>query len=345
MPFPSVTNTFTNGTTADATQVNQNFTDLINALSDTSKNISVSAITAAGATTLNGAVTLGASTANLLVFNGSVNSNIPVNTNTTYDLGSSTLGFRSLYIGGSSTFTVRILGGTQSASYTLTLPVSGGTNGYVLKTDGLGTTSWVDPSSLTYTAVIFSTSLTCPLHIGGTGAGSTLNLQSTSGVGSTDQVNIYVGNNGGTQAASFQNGGTVFFPSIGTTASAGNAFLNNGAGNQLLRSTSSLRYKEDIKSLTENDIQIILKLNPISFKSKAIADKGGYFLGFIAEEMDKVDSRLVNYIPDNNDSEVNIPDGIQYDRIIVPLVAFVQKQQKIIDKLSNQIAALEAREN
>lgn len=58
MAFPSVTYTFSNGTSADATQVNTNFTDLINGLSDTTKDISINAITSAGTATLSGAVVL-----------------------------------------------------------------------------------------------------------------------------------------------------------------------------------------------------------------------------------------------------------------------------------------------
>jgi hypothetical protein len=49
MSAPSVTYTFTNSTTSDATQVNQNFTDLVNALSDGTKDLTVSSVTA-GAT-------------------------------------------------------------------------------------------------------------------------------------------------------------------------------------------------------------------------------------------------------------------------------------------------------
>jgi len=48
MAFISVTNTFTNGTTADASQVNANFTNLVDGLKDTTKDLSVAKITAAG---------------------------------------------------------------------------------------------------------------------------------------------------------------------------------------------------------------------------------------------------------------------------------------------------------
>lgn len=144
MAYPSVTNTFVNGNTADATAVNQNFTDLINGCSDGTKDLNVNAGTFGSTLTANGAVTLGASSANLIVVNGSINSTVPVNTNTSYDLGTSTKGFRSIYIGGSSTFTVRLLGATQAASYTLTLPTTAGTNTYVLQTDGSGVLSWIN---------------------------------------------------------------------------------------------------------------------------------------------------------------------------------------------------------
>lgn len=66
MAFITVTNTFTNGTTADATQVNTNFTDLIAGLSDGTKDINISAFTAGGVSTLNGNTTIGATSANTL---------------------------------------------------------------------------------------------------------------------------------------------------------------------------------------------------------------------------------------------------------------------------------------
>ena len=55
----SVTNTFVNGQSADAGEVNTNFTDVINGTSDGSKDFSVSALTVAGVGTFNGNVVLG----------------------------------------------------------------------------------------------------------------------------------------------------------------------------------------------------------------------------------------------------------------------------------------------
>ena len=48
MAYPSVTNSFTNSTTMDAVKVNQNFSDIINGISDGTKNILCSSISSTG---------------------------------------------------------------------------------------------------------------------------------------------------------------------------------------------------------------------------------------------------------------------------------------------------------
>lgn len=93
----AVTYSFSNGTTADATQVNENFTNIINGLSDGTKDISVSAITAAGTATFNGAVVLGNATGDDITVTGSIASSIPIKTDDTYDLGSTTLRLNQIH--------------------------------------------------------------------------------------------------------------------------------------------------------------------------------------------------------------------------------------------------------
>ncbi len=141
MAFISVTYTFSNGTIADAGQVNQCFTDIINGTSDGTKSFNISALTCAGTLTANGNVVLGASSSNTLTFNGSIGSTVPVSTNSTYDIGAATTGLRSVYIGGTSTFTTRILG-AATVSYTYTLPTTAGTVGQFQATDGTGVQSY-----------------------------------------------------------------------------------------------------------------------------------------------------------------------------------------------------------
>lgn len=143
MAAPSVTYTFTNGTTADGTQVSQNFTDLINGASDGTKDYTISALTCGGTATLNGSVILGNASSDDLTVNASLASTIPVKTTNSYDLGSSTLGLQSIYFGSSAgAFTTRLIGAAVAASWTMTLPTGAGTANYVLFTNGSGVTSW-----------------------------------------------------------------------------------------------------------------------------------------------------------------------------------------------------------
>jgi len=98
MAFTSVTYTFSNGQTADADQVNTNFTNIINGLSDGTKDISISALTAAGVATLNGNVILGSDANDDLTFNGAVASDILTKTTATTNLGSTSKTFAALYL-------------------------------------------------------------------------------------------------------------------------------------------------------------------------------------------------------------------------------------------------------
>lgn len=130
MAIPSVTHTFVNSTTADATQVNTNFTDIINSLTDGSKDLSISALTLAGNFTANGTTnTLGSASNDDLVINASLASTIPIKTTFTYDIGATAIGLRDLFFGdaGSAARSTKIRANTIAASTTLTLPTRTGT--------------------------------------------------------------------------------------------------------------------------------------------------------------------------------------------------------------------------
>jgi hypothetical protein len=168
MANPAVTYTFSNSTTADATQVNQNFTDLINGLTDGTKDLSISAITAAGTATFNGAVNLGNASSDDLTITASLASTVAIKTTYSYDIGSSSIGLRSLYLGSADSAArgTRLIGATVASGYTFTLPTSGGTVGQHLTTDGSGTTSWrygdkSTAKTTTYTATGDETVITC----------------------------------------------------------------------------------------------------------------------------------------------------------------------------------------
>lgn len=122
-------------------------------------------------------------------------------------------------------------------------------------------------------------------------------------------------------------GGSVKFISISTTASAANAYLDSSDNNNLLRSTSSRRYKTNIQNIIHSNV---LSLRPITYNSLAEADdKDKEWVGLIAEEVHEVDPRLVHYTDGK-------PDGVQYDRIAVLLLNEVKRLRTEM----NQVKAL-----
>jgi len=133
------------------------------------------------------------------------------------------------------------------------------------------------------------------------------------------------------------------FLTPGTTAAAANAVLDGS--NNLLKSTSARRYKADIEGVeTKSAKDIILGLHPITYRSLADADNPLVrHYGFIAEDVETVEPRLVTYVYNAKDwrniakkgepevlqvrkgAKAVVPDGVQYERLIVPLIAYIQE--------------------
>lgn len=142
MASPSVTYTFANSTTADATQVNQNFSDIINSLTDGSKDVSINALTCAGTATFNGNTNIGNATADDLTITASLASTLNVKTTYSYDIGSTTIGLKNIALGStdSAAKTVKLSAPVIATSYTFTFPTSQGTSGQVLMSAGAAAT-------------------------------------------------------------------------------------------------------------------------------------------------------------------------------------------------------------
>lgn len=144
MAAPSVTYTFANSTTADATQVNTNFNDIINSMTDGLKDFAILTLIVSSTFTANGNVNLGDSSSDDLTITASLASSIPVKTTNSYDIGSATLGLRSVYLGGTSSFTTRVKG-SATATYTMTLPPATGAQGQMLRaSDASSTLEWAN---------------------------------------------------------------------------------------------------------------------------------------------------------------------------------------------------------
>lgn len=133
MPAPSLTYTITNNTTADASHVMQNFNDILNGITDGTKDISVSALTAAGATTLNGAVNIGSASDDNVAFNGSLTTDIVPSTAGARSLGSAALGFVGLYLAASGDGdTARVIAAAHSADRDYTIPDAGAAASFMM---------------------------------------------------------------------------------------------------------------------------------------------------------------------------------------------------------------------
>ena len=132
MASPSYTHTLTNNTTADADQVMQNFNDILNGVTDGTKDLSIAALTVAGTATFNGNVTLGNATADTITPTGRIAGDLVPNADGSINLGTSALGYASLYLGDTQGDTMRIIPASLSADRSYTIPDAGGDTSFVM---------------------------------------------------------------------------------------------------------------------------------------------------------------------------------------------------------------------
>jgi hypothetical protein len=110
-----------------------------------------------------------------------------------------------------------------------------------------------------------------------------------------------------------------------TTASAANVYGDSSTG-EIKRSTSALKYKQDIRDLESIDIT---KFRPVRYKSKCDGDdQTKDHIGFIADEYANSQPELVQF---GSDGEV---EGFAYERMTAILC-------KTVQELTARLAALE----
>jgi hypothetical protein len=146
----------------------------------------------------------------------------------------------------------------------------------------------------------------------------------------------------GTTSAPGQTGGVIvannelFVYNIPTTASGANCNISSGESNRFYRSTSALKYKQDIRDLESIDIG---KFRPIRYKSKCENDdQTKDHFGIIADEV--AEEGFEELVTRGVDGAI---EGFQYDRLTVVLLKTVQEQQQMIEELKAKVAALEAK--
>lgn len=130
---------------------------------------------------------------------------------------------------------------------------------------------------------------------------------------------------------------------FGNLVGIGTRNVNSTSAGILTNSTSSARYKQDIAD-AEYVYEDILKLQPKTFKLKSEVeelDNPTTYAGFIAEDVDEIDSLkvFVGYAKTPN-GEL-IPDSLYYAEMVSALVSAIKYQDTLITSLKNRLDALE----
>jgi len=169
----------------------------------------------------------------------------------------------------------------------------------------------------------------------GFNAGASLNAGETS--------NIEIGNTGVAgesntiRIGTFGTHSATFIAGInGNTSSSGTAVFVNTQG-QLGTTTSSLRYKEDIRDMGTASNNL-MRLRPVTFHYRSGLDDGSHLLqyGLIAEEVAQIDAGLVQFDPDGQ------PATVRYHFVNAMLLNEVQKQHQRIAGQDARLASQQA---
>ena len=115
-------------------------------------------------------------------------------------------------------------------------------------------------------------------------------------------------------------------PSAGGSANTRLVDYAYGGGYSLGMISSSIRYKKEIHDIREYDSvsDRIDKVRAVTYTPKSGLDKGRYFYGFIAEELETEFPWLVDYHTDKETREV-MAESVEYDR--VPAILWVDAQK------------------
>ncbi|HXH23691.1 MAG TPA: tail fiber domain-containing protein [Vicinamibacterales bacterium] len=236
-------------------------------------------------------------------------------------LGQLKVGTGSIYLNGSATSTFSA--GIQSNRLSLS-------NALAAEYGGTGTTTLSNLIALTthttgnYVATITGDSQVSVSGSGSENAGVTLSIASVS-IGDT-QLAFDTG-----QALTTASSPTFVNLTLGASGSTNYAICSGTTGTgvgyrsgQTTCGVSSLRFKHDIQSLDPADsLAEVMNIRPVSFVYNSDMGYGDRpRVGFIAEEMNEIDQRFVDYEADNV-----TPVNVQYSNITALLAAAVQAQQ------------------
>ena len=107
----------------------------------------------------------------------------------------------------------------------------------------------------------------------------------------------------------------------------GNLYVQSEIFADAYNSTSALKYKKNIVSITDG-IDYIKKLNPVSFDFKD--DSRHNVKGLIADDVDKI-------LPDIVYKKDGQPESIDYSKLVPILLAAIKEQQVLIENLQSEV--------
>ena len=287
------------------------------------------------------------------------NAGLYATTNLSYEVDA--VGYQNWWINGSERMRVdsngSLLIGTSTSNSAYKLAVSGsGTGMYLQDTGSIGTYIDLKTGSGTVQGNIYYNFTNGYMTFGTASAGNSqtermrLNSSGHLLVGTTTSIATSYNSNYGVDIGTYNsNQGFIGVGATVTSSADMIQFINpNGLVGHITVSGSSTSYttssdyrlKKNIVSL-KNSLEKINTLKPVSYTW--IADNGSGE-GFIAHELQTVIPDAVTGIKDavNENGTIN-PQGVDYSKIVVHLVAAIQELSAKNDALTARIAALEAK--
>jgi hypothetical protein len=154
-------------------------------------------------------------------------------------------------------------------------------------------------------------------------------------VNETTTGSLFLSTNG-TARLSISSGGGVSMPTVYSTYSTGNAAnLYMGAGGTLYVSTSSIKYKKDIRNY-DKGLAEVLKMRPVYYKGISEYDEDTQFAGLIAEEIEELGlTEFVQYEEDGS------PRSLAYASMVTLLTKAIQELSAKNDALGTRLQLLE----
>lgn len=222
-------------------------------------------------------------------------------------------------------------------------PMSGGTGGTdELQVTGLGPAGLACGAlPMTGTTRRFVTELNAPRQSGTLPALKVARVRAittynTSSAVTTAKVRVYAPDgadfDGMITTPGEIHGGELWSDAFPTVANAANMWM--GGSGRIYKTTSSLRYKENVQPF-DLSTETLLALEPVTFTSKG-DDSGRRFPGVIAEQAHEAGLGLwVDY------NDEGAPDGFGYGTYVIALLAVAKRQQAQIDELNAAVEALQ----